>query len=62
MGLPSDPTAAPVLLFFSKLLKKLARTPVSLVDGFSLLPSGYTTNHTNQLNYAVIISTTIITT
>jgi len=40
-GLPSGPTAAPVPFLLSKLLKKFARTPVSLVDAFSLLLSGY---------------------
>jgi len=39
MGLPSGPTAAPAPFLLSRLLKKLARTPVSLVDVFSLLAS-----------------------
>jgi len=41
VGLPSGPTAAPALFLLSRLLKKLARTPVSLVDAFNLPLSGY---------------------
>jgi len=37
--LPAGFPSGPVFLF-SKLLKKLASTPVSLVDVFNLLPSG----------------------